>query len=342
MIDGASPPIHCRGMLDHILLGAGPGPLVLLLFALAFDAYIGDPPLLYRVIPHPVAVMGRLVASFERRLNRRERSERNRRFRGFLVAVLLVGFAASVGWAISRLAGAIAYGWLVELVIVMTLIAQRSLYLHVVAVARALEADGLAGGREAVAHIVGRDPANLDEYGVARAAIESCAENLSDGVIAPVLWYLALGLPGLFAYKMLNTADSMIGHLSPRYEAFGATAARADAVANYIPARLTAVLIAVAAVAAPQASPLAAMKTALRDAGRHRSTNAGWPEAAMAGALGLALAGPRRYGERLVKDAWMGDGRARATARDIHRALYVTALACAMNFALIAGLAVLF
>ena len=342
MIDGASPPIHCRGMLDHILLGAGPGPLVLLLFALAFVAYIGDPPLLYRVIPHPVAVMGRLVASFERRLNRRERSERNRRFRGFLVAVLLVGFAASVGWTISRLAGAIAYGWLVELVIVMTLIAQRSLYLHVVAVARALEADGLAGGREAVAHIVGRDPANLDEYGVARAAIESCAENLSDGVIAPVLWYLALGLPGLFAYKMLNTADSMIGHLSPRYEAFGATAAKLDAVANYIPARLTAVLIALAAVAAPQASPLAAMKTALRDAGRHRSTNAGWPEAAMAGALGLALAGPRRYGERLVKDAWMGDGRARATARDIHPPLYVTALACAMNFALIAGLAVLF
>ncbi len=329
-------------MFDHNLLGAGPGPLVLLLFALAFDAYIGDPPLLYRVIPHPVAVMGRLVASFERRLNRRERSDRNRRFRGFLVAVLLVGFAASVGWTISRLAGAIAYGWLVELVIVMTLIAQRSLYLHVVAVARALDADGLAGGREAVAHIVGRDPANLDEYGVARAAIESCAENLSDGVIAPVLWYLALGLPGLFAYKMLNTADSMIGHLSPRYEAFGATAAKLDAVANYIPARRTAVLIVLAAVAAPQASPLAAIKTALRDAGQHRSTNAGWPEAAMAGALGLALAGPRRYGERLVKDAWMGDGRARVTARDIHRALYVTALACAMNFALIAGLAVLF
>ncbi len=328
-------------MLDHNLLGAGPGPLVLLLFALALDAYIGDPPLLYRVIPHPVALMGRLVAGFERRLNRRERSERNRFFRGFLVTVPLVGFAAAVGWTISRLAGAVAFGWLVELLFVMTLIAQRSLYLHVVAVARGLDTDGLAGGREAVAHIVDRDPENLDEYGVARAAIESCAENLSDGVIAPVLWYLALGLPGLFAYKMLNTADSMIGHLSPRYKAFGATAAKLDTMANYIPARLTALLIALAAVAAPGAHPLAALKTMLRDAKQHRSVNAGWPEAAMAGALGLALAGPRRYGERLVKDAWFGDGRARATARDIHRALYVTALACAAEFALIAALALL-
>jgi adenosylcobinamide-phosphate synthase len=323
-------------MIDHNALSAGPGPLVLLLFALAFDAYIGDPPLLYRLVPHPVALMGRLIASFERRLNRRERSERNRRFRGFLVAILLVGFAALVGWTISRLAGAVAFGWLVELVLVMTLLAQRSLYLHVVAVARRLEEDGLAGGCEAVAHIVGRNPANLDEFGVARAAIESCAENLSDGVIAPVLWYLALGLPGLFAYKMLNTADSMIGHLSPRYKAFGATTARLDALANYIPARLTALLIVLAAVAAQGANPWAALKTAAADAAKHRSTNAGWPEAAMAGALGLALAGPRRYGERLVKDAWMGEGRARATARDIHRALYVAALACAINFALIA------
>ena len=326
-------------MIDHIALGVGPGPQVMLLFALALDAYIGDPPLLYRIIPHPVALMGRLVAGFERRLNRRERSEKNRGLRGFLVVVLLIGFAAAVGWTISRLAGAVSFGWLAELVIVMTLIAQRSLYLHVIAVARGLEEDGLAGGREAVAHIVGRDPANLDEYGIARAAIESCAENLSDGVIAPVFWYLALGLEGLFAYKMLNTCDSMIGHLSPRYKAFGATAARLDRLANYIPARLTGLLIALAAIAAPGASPVAALKTMLRDAKRHLSLNAGWPEAAMAGALGLALAGPRRYGERVVKDAWMGDGRARATARDIHRALYVTALACALEFALIAGAA---
>lgn len=328
-------------MLDHTALGAGPGPLVLLLFALALDAYIGDPPLIYRLIPHPVALMGRLVGGFERRLNRRQRSERNRGFRGFLVAVLLILFAAAVGWTIHRLAGAVSFGWLAELIIVMTLLAQRSLYLHVVAVARALDADGINGGREAVAHIVGRNPSSLDEYGVARAAIESCAENLSDGVIAPVLWYLALGLPGLFAYKMLNTMDSMIGHLSPRYKAFGAAAARLDAAANYIPARLTTLIIALAAVAAPGAAPLAALRTPLRDARHHRSMNAGWPEAAMAGALGLALAGPRRYGERLVKDAWMGDGRARATARDIHRALYVTALACAVNFALIASFAFL-
>ena len=326
-------------MFDHSALGAGPGPMVLLLFALALDAYIGDPPLIFRVIPHPVALMGRLIGSFERRLNRRERSERNRGLRGFLAALLLVGFAAAVGWTFNRLTSAFDFGWLVELLMVMTLIAQRDLYRHVIAVARGLENDGLAGGREAVAHIVGRDPANLDEYGVARAAIESCAENLSDGVIAPVCWYLALGLPGLFAYKMLNTQDSMIGHLSPRYKAFGATAARLDGLANFIPARLTGLLIAVAALAAPGAGPWGALKTMLRDAGKHRSINAGWPEAAMAGALGLALAGPRRYADRLVKDPWMGDGRARATARDIHRALYVMALACAVNFTLIAALA---
>ena len=326
-------------MFDHSALGAGPGPMVLLLFALALDAYIGDPPLIFRVIPHPVALMGRLIGNLERRLNRRERSERNRGLRGFLAALLLVGFAAAVGWTINRLTSAFDFGWLVELLMVMTLIAQRDLYRHVIAVARGLENDGLAGGRETVAHIVGRDPANLDEYGVARAAIESCAENLSDGVIAPVCWYLALGLPGLFAYKMLNTQDSMIGHLSPRYKAYGATAARLDGLVNFIPARLTGLLIAVAALAAPGAGPWSALKTMLRDAGKHRSINAGWPEAAMAGALGLALAGPRRYADRLVKDPWMGDGRARATARDIHRALYVMALACAVNFTLIAALA---
>lgn len=324
-------------MFDHTALSAGPGPLVLLLMALALDAYIGDPPLLYRLIPHPVSLMGRLVSSFERRLNRRQRSERNRRLRGALMMIGLVGFIAALGWTISRLAGAVSFGWLIELLLVMTLIAQRSLYLHVAAVARALDEDGLAGGREAVAHIVGRNPDELDEYAVARAAIESCAENLSDGVVAPVLWYLVLGLPGLLAYKMLNTLDSMIGHLSPRYKAFGAATARADTAVNFIPARLTALLIALAAIATPDAGPLTALKTTLRDAKKHRSVNAGWPEAAMAGALGLALAGPRRYGERLVKDDWMGDGRARVTTRDIRRALYMTVLVCIMGFVLITG-----
>jgi adenosylcobinamide-phosphate synthase len=182
-----------------------------------------------------------------------------------------------------------------------------------------------------VRHIVGRDPMSLDEHGVARAAIESLAENFSDGVVAPVLWTILFGLPGLFVYKTANTLDSMIGHLSPRYRSFGWAAARLDDVLNLAPARLAALLIAAAALVTPQTSSGAALRIMLRDAGKHRSPNAGWPEAAMAGALGLALAGPRRYAERVVADPWIGDGRARAVPTDMFRALLIYVVACALQ-----------
>ena len=326
-------------MFSHSALAAGPGPFVLLLLALALDAYIGDPPLLYRVIPHPVALMGRAVGWCDAKLNRSDRGDRTRRVRGVLAALALVCLAAALGWTIQWAVGRISFGWLAELVVVMTLIAQRSLFVHVRAVARALEDDGLAGGREAVRHVVGRNPDYLDEYGVARGAIESCAENFSDGVIAPVFWYLLLGLPGLLGYKMLNTLDSMVGHVTPRHKAFGWAAARLDTAANYLPARGAALIIALAALGVPEASPWSALKAAWRDASKHRSVNAGWPEAAMAGALGIAIAGPRRYGERVVKDAWMGDGRARCTALDIRRSLALLVAACLVCFALVAALA---
>ncbi len=323
-------------MLSHDVIAAGPGPFVLLLAALALDAYIGDPPLLYRVIPHPVALMGRLINWCDAKLNRDDRGEGARRLRGVLAALALIGLAAGAGWLIHRLSVAISFGWLAELVIMMTLIAQRSLYRHVKAVAVALEDGGLAAGRDAVAHVVGRNPAYLDEYGVARGAIESCAENLSDGVMAPLFWYLLLGLPGLLAYKMLNTMDSMIGHVTPRHKAFGWATAKLDTVANYVPARLTGLIVVIVAIGAPEASPLAALKAMARNAAEHRSVNAGWPEAAVAGALGIAIAGPRRYGERVVKDAWMGDGRARCTPRDIHRSLHLMIGACLVAFAIVA------
>jgi len=335
-IDGNGGARHARAMLNHDVLAAGPGPFVLLLAALALDAYIGDPPLLYRVIPHPVALMGRLINWCDGKLNRDDRGASARRLRGVLATLALIGLAAGAGWLIHRLTVAISFGWLVELLVMMTLIAQRSLYRHVRAVAVALEEGGLAAGRDAVAHVVGRNPAYLDEYGVARGAIESCAENLSDGVMAPVFWYLLLGLPGLLAYKMLNTLDSMIGHMTPRHKAFGWATAKLDTVANYIPARLTGLVIVVVAIGAPEASPLAALKAMTRDAAKHRSVNAGWPEAAVAGALGIAIAGPRRYGERVVKDAWMGDGRARCTPRDIYRSLYLMIGACLVAAAIIA------
>ena len=185
----------------------------------------------------------------------------------------------------------------------------------------ALAQGGVPAGREAVRHIVGRDPASLDRHGVARAAIESLAENFGDGVVAPVFWYLVLGLPGLFAYKAANTLDSMIGHRTPHYRAFGWAAARFDDLLNLAPARLGGLLLAAAALFARDARPDRALWVMLRDARKHRSPNAGWPEGAMAGALGLALAGPRRYAEGMVSDPWVGDGTARAGVGDIARAL---------------------
>jgi adenosylcobinamide-phosphate synthase len=201
-----------------------------------------------------------------------------------------------------------------------TLLAARGLYDHVARVAAGLE-QSLEEGRRAVAHIVGRDPGSLDAHGVARAAIESAAENFADGAMAPLFWGVLLGLPGMAAYKAVNTLDSMIGHRSPRYVHFGRFAARLDDVANWLPARLSALLILAAAQFLPGAAPATGWRALWRDASRHRSPNAGWPEAAIAGALGLSLAGPRRYGDELVDDAWMGEGRAAATVTDIRRAL---------------------
>ncbi len=202
-----------------------------------------------------------------------------------------------------------------------TLIAARSLYEHVTAVADALEAGGVEAGREAVAKIVGRDTGDLDEAGVARAAIESLAENFSDGVVAPCVWGLLLGLPGMAAYKATNTADSMIGHRTERHAAFGWAAAKLDDLLNLPASRLAALWLALAAAVRGDASVKAAFATIRRDARKHRSPNAGWPEAAMAGALGLKLSGPRVYHGTETDDAWIGDGASEVTAADIRRAL---------------------
>ena len=218
--------------------------------------------------------------------------------------------------------------------------AQRSLYTYVKAVADALDADGLEAGRSAVAMIVGRDPQALDLAGVARAAIESLAENFSDGIVAPLFWTALAGLPGGVAYKAANTADSMIGHRNARYEDFGWAAARFDDLVNLPASRLAALWFVLAARLDGRAR--AAWKAVRRDAGKHRSPNAGWPEAAMAGALGLKLAGPRVYGGVTVEDAYMGDGRREAAAADIRAALRLYLRACAIQFAALLAVALLF
>jgi adenosylcobinamide-phosphate synthase len=191
-----------------------------------------------------------------------------------------------------------------------------------------------------VQHVVGRDPDTLDEPGVARAALESLAENLSDAVTAPIFWALLLGLPGILAYKAINTADSMIGHPSERHEHFGWAAARLDDLLNYLPARIAGMIMCAAAAVVPGGSARAAWEAMWRDAPKHRSPNAGWPEAAMAGGLGLALAGPRVYDGEPVEDAWMGaGGRADATAADVRRGLKLFVIACAIQAGIVALLA---
>ncbi|MDZ3838289.1 MAG: adenosylcobinamide-phosphate synthase CbiB [Rhodospirillales bacterium] len=313
--------------------------LVLLLAALAIDAAVGGRPGPFGMLPHPVRLIGALIDRLERRLNDPARSERQRRWRGGLTVLLVCGVSGGLGWAVAAMARELPVLLLVELALVVSLLAQRSLFDHVRAVGRALRDGGIGSGREAVAHIVGRDVTALDEHGVARAAIESCAENFSDGVVAPVFWYAVAGLPGLLVYKATNTLDSMIGHRSERYLAFGWAAARLDDALNLIPARLAGLLLAGVAAVMPGASGRRALAVMRRDARRHRSPNAGWPEAAAAGALGLALGGPRRYGEEEVADPWLGDGDTEATPEDIGRMLRLYTAACLLAAAVIAALA---
>lgn len=312
--------------------------LMVLVLALGFEAAFGYPDVLYRKIGHPVTWIGRIVAFLDTRLNRVGWSFGARRLAGVVTLVVILAASALLAFLIQNVLANTTGGVIVLALIAGTLIAGRGLYQHVRDVAVALEAENLVEGRVAVARIVGRDPQTLDAHGVARAAIESLAENASDGVVAPVFWFALLGLPGLAAYKAINTADSMIGHRTERFEAFGWAAARIDDLVNLPAARLTGLLFALAAAAMPGASAPAALRTMWRDASKHRSPNAGWPESAMAGALGLKLNGPRHYGGKLVTDAFMGDGRAEATPKDIRRALSLSIAAWATMVVALAAL----
>lgn len=318
-------------------------PLALLAASLVIEALAGYPPALYRAIGHPVSWMGALIGTLDRLMNRPEHSPEDRRRAGILALLALLVTVALAATVIAALCESLGVAGLLPLAFAAsTLIAQRSLHEHVAAVAEALETGGLDAGRAAVSMIVGRNPDVLDEAGVARAAIESLAENFSDGVTAPAFWLGIAGLPGIALYKAINTADSMIGHRNPRHEAFGWAAARLDDVVNLPASRLTAGLLIAAAAMDGRQKAQAALATVRRDAARHRSPNAGWPESAMAGALGLKLAGPRIYGPMTVQDPWMGDGRAEANAADIRAALRLYRRALGLGWALVAGLVAAF
>jgi adenosylcobinamide-phosphate synthase len=316
--------------------------ILILIVAFGIEAVLAYPAPLFRAIGHPVSWIGALISALDSTLNRPGYAFAARRAAGIATVLLLLAGSIGIGLGLEMTARAVPYlGFCLAVLVVATLIAGGNLNQHVSAVASALRVEGLAGGRRSVAKIVGRDPEKLDEAAICRAAIESLAENASDGVTAPALWFLAGGLPGMIAYKAINTADSMIGHLSERHRAFGWAAARLDDLVNLPASRLTGLMFVAAAAIVPGASVSSAWGAFRRDARLHRSPNAGWPEAAMAGALGLRLAGPRIYGGVLVDDHWMGDGRAEATAQDIDRALTIYRVAFGGALLIVAALGVL-
>jgi adenosylcobinamide-phosphate synthase len=318
---------------------ASPDRVLILIAACGIEAVLAYPALVFGAIGHPVSWIGALISRLESRLNPPDYSATMRRAAGVVTVLLLIAVSLGVGLALEMAVRSVPIlGFVLAVVIVAALIAAGSLDQHVRAVAVALRNDGLAGGRQTVAKIVGRDPEVLDQAAICRAAIESLAENASDGVTAPALWYLIGGLPGMIAYKAINTADSMIGHMSERYHAFGWAAAKLDDLVNWPASRLTGLMFIAAASVVPGASPSSAWQAFCRDARLHRSPNAGWPEAAMAGALGLRLAGPRVYDGVEVDDHWMGDGRTEATPEDIDRALTIFRTAFAGTLLIVAAI----
>jgi len=284
--------------------------------AMAVDALLGWPDGLFARIGHPVTWLGRLIALLDARWNRSADLSSKRRAAGAVAALIVIALASGLALAVQAALPSSWGGIIVMGILAWPFIALRSLYDHVAAVARALRSGDVPAARGAVSKIVGRDPAQLDEAGIARAAIESLAENTSDGIVAPVFWGTLFGLPGIIGYKAVNTLDSMIGHRTERHEAFGWAAARIDDLANVIPARLTGLLFAVLS-----ARPSDAISCMARDARRHRSMNAGWPEAAMAGALDVRLCGPRYYHGELADEPWLNGGARDPSADDIERGL---------------------
>jgi len=308
--------------------------LAILFFALILDRVAGDPDWMWAWLRHPVVLFGNAIGWAEGYFNTSVRRPEEKVKIGFAVIAALVIASIFVGTVLEGLFGALGwFGVLCEIVVVAVFLAQKSLADHVLAVANGLRIDGLAGGRAAVAHIVGRNPETLDQTGVVRAAIESLAENLSDGVVAPAFWFVIFGLPGLLAYKMINTADSMIGHLNDRYRDFGRASAKLDDLANWLPARLTVLFIVIAClVHHGRSRALDTISVVLDDGALHRSPNAGWPESAFAGTMNIALGGPRCYAGDLADEPFMNAaGRDVLRSLDIDRAvgLFWTSLAVA-------------
>ncbi|AWK86180.1 CobD/CbiB family cobalamin biosynthesis protein [Azospirillum thermophilum] len=311
----------------------GPGPLLLLLLALAIDAAVGDR--LDRILPDPAALARRFCLWADARLNRAERGPTTVLIRGALVVLALLAGVAVLGLIVEWIGGQ-GRGWILELAVVLCGVRGRAAWTRVRAVRRALESGGLAPGQQAVQPLTRRHAYSLDEHGIARAAIEAAARAFDRKLVAPIFGYLLLGVPGLLVWTAMDGADAALGSPGIRHERFGLTAARMDDALNALPARFAALLLAAAAPFIGTASAGGAVRTLGRDARKHPSLNMGWPIAAMAGALGLSLAGPHRDGGVVITEPWIGDGRARATAADIGRALALYAVAALILVGLVA------
>lgn len=309
---------------------------VMMLVALGLDTVLGWPVAAFRAIGHPVTWLGSLVGALDRWINLDGADEGARRIAGVVAAAAVIGAAAEIAWVLTWLLPGGWPGVVLAGVLAWPLVAARSLRDHVQAVALPLARGDLPAARHAVSMIVGRDPAQLDREGIARATLESLAENTSDAVVAPLFWGVLFGLPGIAAYKAVNTLDSMIGHRTPRHNAFGWASARIDDLANLVPARLTGLLFALVST-----RPRAALATMWHDAGRHRSPNAGWPEAALAGALEIRLSGPRVYHDRIAEEPWLNEGAPDPQPDDIARALRLFRFVVLALALLLAALAVL-
>lgn len=304
---------------------------IILFCAIILDMLVGDPDWIWRKYTHPIVWFGRATGLVDKKFNSVHDTNLQRKFRGLIALFVLILGAVILGLVtVAILTRFGVLGQVLEIVIVAIFIAQKSMSDHVERIIKPLKEHDIEGARTAVSMIVGRDTKQLDESSISRATIESMSENFSDGVVAPVFWFAILGLPGLFAYKMINTADSMLGHMTDKYQDFGWASAKLDDLVNWLPARLSALFIVLASVFATGTTvAVNATKVVLRDAKLHRSPNAGWPEAAMAGVLGVALAGPRIYAEYEIDDPYMNvAGRQKLTFSDAALAKTVFWTAC--------------
>lgn len=312
---------------------------LVLCIAIALDAVVGEARLLARFAPPAGAAWRILARFFERKLNRERRNPTDRAVRGAFVAIGLAAAAGGIGWGITWVAGHILHGWILEGVVVLLAVNQRGPMRRLRLVGRDVSRGRLGRAREHLAGLVRRDPARLDLHGVTRVAIEGSARAFNTGVVGPVFWFLLFGLPGVLAYRAANAVAETLGLPTPRHAAFGFVAARLADVLNVIPALLAGLMIMLAALVVPTANPIRAARTMARGGIRHRSVAAGWPVAAVAGALDLSLGGPRHYAGGSVSDAWIGGGTARVTHRDAHRMLYLFVVACLIDAAAVAALA---